>query len=253
MRMEIDAAGEDPVKGRTTPYASFTARVRALVIDSAVVAALIAAVVFLDIPFSEVQGSGPVLLSLLLATLLLYEPLWVWRRGATIGHRRANIRVVSDRTGGSPSFFQAFCRYLIKSTLGLASFATMSLTRRHQAIHDRLTSTTVQVADITQAHAHDVRWERGDVDEVVSVPGWRRFILILLYGAGTTIAVMAVASIVTLRMCDNAQCTRSGEWVLNALSVVWLLAMIAILILGWQGRLVGARSRSSEGFVPPAI
>jgi uncharacterized RDD family membrane protein YckC len=60
---------------------------------------------------------------------------------------------VDARTGSWPSFGRAFVRFLIKTILGVISFFTMELSRRHQAVHDLLTHTTVHVV----AESEEVR------------------------------------------------------------------------------------------------
>lgn len=49
----------------------------------------------------------------------------------------------------------AFARYIIKVVLGLPSFISMAFTSRHQAVHDVLTRTTVQIRDLTLAVPDD--------------------------------------------------------------------------------------------------
>jgi hypothetical protein len=65
-----------------------------------------------------------------------------------------NLRVVDDNTGGNPGLMKALGRFLIKGLLGVASFVSMSLARRHQALHDMMTRSTVQVRDPSKAAPH---------------------------------------------------------------------------------------------------
>ena len=67
-------------------YASFGARLRALVADAAVVAFLVVVLVLGSELARDVPGSGRVFVALLFAVVLFYEPVQVWRYGATIGH-----------------------------------------------------------------------------------------------------------------------------------------------------------------------
>src|SRR5215217_4317487 len=100
----------------------------------------------------DVPGSGRVVIVALLGVVLLYEPILVSVRGATIGHRRVDLQVVTG-SGHRPGFGRALARYLIKAILGIPAFLTMMLTRRHQALQDILTGTTVQVRDPENAAA----------------------------------------------------------------------------------------------------
>ena len=88
------------------------------------------------------------------ATLLLYEPVMVAWVGGTLGHWALNLRVVDNRTEGNPGLVKAVGRWLLKGLLGVFTFLSMSLTRRHQALHDLLTATTVQIRDPSKAAPH---------------------------------------------------------------------------------------------------
>ena len=71
--------------------------------------------------------------------------------GSTVGHYLCNLRVVDNKTGGNINFFKAVLRTLLKAVLGWLSFVTMATTRRHQAIHDLATNSTVQIRNAAQA------------------------------------------------------------------------------------------------------
>src|SRR5258705_2705070 len=164
-------------------YATFTLRARALVIDSAVLAGCLVLLVIASAFIENVPGSGRLLLAGIFGLVFLYEPILVSRNGATIGHRRVNIRVVSLGSDRPPVFVVAFARFVIKAFLGLPSFFTMAFTRRHQAIHDVLTRTTVQVRDHSIASLDDFVEERpsSDADLAAMPPWWRRVAVIAVY------------------------------------------------------------------------
>jgi len=77
---------------------------------------------------------------------ILYEPLLVSSRGATIGHAFLGLEVLTGR-GERLSFAQALARALLKGSIGVASFLWMAMTMRHQALHDVATRSTVRVVD----------------------------------------------------------------------------------------------------------
>jgi uncharacterized RDD family membrane protein YckC len=148
----------------TPVYATFGQRLRALVIDLAILVGAIVAIVVVGDMTRHLPGSGRVLVVALYA-LILYEPLMVWHYGATIGHRVTNLHVVYDATGGKPGFLRASARFVLKTVLGLPSFLTMAITRRYQAVHDALTHTTVQIRDMSLARPgdyHEARVEPTD-------------------------------------------------------------------------------------------
>lgn len=238
MADESDESAAGPV------FATFTLRVRALVIDSAVVAAGLAIIVVLSSFVDHVPGSGRVLVAAIFGLLFLYEPVLVWRYGATLGHHRTNIRVVSDSSGGPPSLPTSFARFYIKLFLGLPSFVTMAFTRRYQAFHDVLTGTTVQIRDlslITEADCVEERHEGPDPN--TPVPAWRRFLGILIYATLSFFVFGALFGMVLGAEClaDDAACSANESIIVNVLSLVWLASIIMILVGGWRGRLPGFR------------
>jgi uncharacterized RDD family membrane protein YckC len=222
-------------------YATFTRRFRALVIDDAIIAGLCIAVFFLGDAFRGVAGATHVTWLLMLAVLLLYEPLLITRRGATAGHSMARIQVVDATTGRWPSFGRAFVRYLVKLVLGVASFFTMALSRRHQAVHDMITHTTVQVAPTAAVEFHV---ERADEPDIVMPSRVRRFAVIVVYLVGVFIVYGLSVSIADSTGCVRDQRCSAGTWVaLRVIGWAWLALSGATIIAGWRGMLVGARRR----------
>lgn len=108
-------------------------RIYALLIDTLLISFIILIAPTLGI-------SGVVYMVICIAALLLYEPLSVVKWGQTMGHRLLGIKVV-DVDGQTPSFFQAFGRWIVKGVLGLWSFITMMANGK--AVHDMFTNTQV--------------------------------------------------------------------------------------------------------------
>ncbi|MBW8854759.1 MAG: RDD family protein, partial [Bradyrhizobium sp.] len=159
--------------------ATFTRRFRAYVIDTACIAGLWIVLFFLGDAASDIPGATQVAWLLMFAAYLLYDPILVSRRGATVGHAAAQLRVVDVRTGRWPSFARAFGRSLVKSTLAMISFFTIELSDRHEAVHDMVTHTTVQVA--ASVEQVDSVIEPGDEPDVVLPSRMRRAAVIALY------------------------------------------------------------------------
>ena len=135
-------------------YANFPGRLNAMSADL-VVLVLFSIVVFAS--SSVVQSVESLRIGLVVAwwlTLVLYEPLFVSLGGGTIGHRLMNLQVVDNRTGGKVSPLKAVVRYVIKAFLGVLSFFTMNLSRRHQALHDLLTNSSVRIRNPAKAQPH---------------------------------------------------------------------------------------------------
>ena len=225
-------------------YATFTLRARALVIDAAVVAAFLAILVIVSSFVDQVPGSGRIMLAAILGVVFFYEPVLVWRYGATIGHRRTNIRVVSDVSGGPPSFPKAFSRFLVKALLGLPSFVAMVFTRRHQALHDVVTGTTVQIRDRSLAAPDDFLEERETPDvDIPRVPAWRRALGVMIYGSLSYVLLAIISAAVLGAEClaDDSACTGVEDTLAGILSLAWLAIAVLIMVVGWRGRLPGFR------------
>jgi uncharacterized RDD family membrane protein YckC len=125
-------------------YARIWPRVKAMLIDGVVLggAFFLSAVVG-----ANIEGAGPVAFVVWVAFWVLYDPVMVTSTGGSIGHHVQNLRVVSDKTGGNPSFLRAFVRNVVKGVLGLLSLLAMAGSSRQKAIHDDIAGTTVQARD----------------------------------------------------------------------------------------------------------
>lgn len=234
-------------------YATFSRRVRAMVLDSFVLVAALAVVVFLVATVQFGQSVRLTLFVALVAAAILYEPVAVSYWGRTIGQRLCNLRVVAPTPSERLPLWKAFLRWLLKGLTGLASFATMGATQRNQALHDLPFKTTVQVADPAKARAQDFILERTMVIPGELPPRWRRALAIggywLLLFLLLSLATISVAS----QSCiDNGPCDRAERHVLEVIYTAWLAACIATALFGWQGRLLGARRRSVPSELPPS-
>ena len=65
-----------------------------------------------------------------------------------------NLQVVDNGTQGPVSLAKALARFWLKALLGIFSFFTMSFSRRHQAVHDILTNSSVRIRDAAKAPPH---------------------------------------------------------------------------------------------------
>jgi uncharacterized RDD family membrane protein YckC len=230
-------------------FGSFGLRLRALVTDSVVLAfALVAIVMFISVA-EAIPGSGRVGVIGMFGLLLLYEPILVTRRGATVGHRRANLHVVYDRTGDRPGFVRAFVRFVLKTILGPPSFLLMALTRRHQALHDRLTGTAVRIRDPELAHEADIAWERTaeELEPVGASSRIRRVVVILAYLVLVFVVIMVLTWTLVSGACVlESRCTPGDDRTQDVLGLAWIVASIWCVIAGWRGRLWGCRPRKRD-------
>lgn len=235
-----------------TRYATFTSRMRAALIDTFVVATALVAIFMIGDAAADVPGSGRVAVLLIFGLALLYEPLLVWRRGATIGHRRNHLMVVSEATGRSPGLARAFLRYLVKAIFGIVSFGTMPLSRRHQAVHDWVTRTTVRVAPGAEELVEEFHLELSDGPDELSPSRSRRALVGLAYLIALLVANGIAVSIVDPERCARARsCDGATTLMLRALGVTWIALSCATIIAAWKGLLWGARRRPASRAAAP--
>jgi hypothetical protein len=155
---------------------------------------------------------------------------------------------VVDDGGGNVNFLKAVARVLIKSLLGWYSFVAMAMTYRHQAVHDLMTSSTVQIRDLTKAQPHHFRGRR----ETILSPGMpslvRRSAIIVAYLLSwfmlfsLAMASLPPVGLVSRQCIDGEPCSTMEFVVLTLLWVAWAGTSIWTAIAGWQSRLLGARA-----------
>jgi uncharacterized RDD family membrane protein YckC len=239
--MSDQAPAEETPALRPAPPArstTFTRRFRALVIDYACVWGLCLALFFLGDAASSIPGVTRLTWLLMLAAVLLYDPVLVSRRGATVGHLVARLSVVDVRTGHWPSFARAFGRSFIKLTLGIASIFTMELSRRRQTVHDMLTHTTVRVAE--SAELVELGVEQVDEPDVVMPSGFRRATVIVIYLVAVLLGSNLLIAGVYQLLCSGT-CGAGPQGLLEAIAFGWLALSAWVIIVGWKGLLLGAR------------
>jgi uncharacterized RDD family membrane protein YckC len=235
-------------------YATFTSRFRAVVTDTALLVAGMVVVLIGGALADGVPGSGRVAWLLIFGLTFLYEPLLVWHRGATVGHARNHLCVVADRTGRRPGFGRAFARYIVKLVLGVPSFVTMALTRKHQAVHDVLTGTTVQLAATAAAEEQEFHFERVEDSTVVLPSKLRRTTIMVVYLLSLFILYSVVLAAIDPEGCGrNQSCVGLQRTVVEGAALGWLSISIAAVVASWKGLLPGARRAQHIPSVPPVV
>jgi uncharacterized RDD family membrane protein YckC len=135
-------------------YANFPRRLKGLTVDLLVIVSFSMVVAVLAPLVQESEALRVALVLVWWLGFIFYEPFSVWLLGGTIGHRAMNLCVVDNRTGQNISPIKALIRLFVKGFLGLLSFLTMTFTRRHQAVHDILTNTSVRIRNPKRAMRH---------------------------------------------------------------------------------------------------
>ena len=227
-------------------YARFSRRFRGIFIDWAITlvvifgALLVASTVAAD---SVSRALGIVVI----ATLLLYEPVLVSFTGGTVGHHLTNLRVVDDATGGNVGFLKACARLLLKSLLGWYSFVVLAATRRNQAIHDLVTRSTVQIRDPAKARPGQFVTERAEPAAARMPAPWERVLTICVYLVLLFVASAGAAMILESRPClGGSHCSGADRIFELVLDTAVLLLMAVIIASGWRGKLFGARAHRAS-------
>lgn len=242
----IESEGQQAVDPRR--YARFTRRLQGIAIDFilflvALIGALQIAVLLNNDSLARVVGVTFV------AGFLLYEPLSVSLVGGTIGHYLSNLRVVDDRSHGNVSLAKAVARVVIKAALGWYSFISMAAARRHQAMHDLLTRSTVQIRDPTKARPSDYSRERVELSRPGMPSRVRRLVVIAGYLLAAFVILAFVLHVLVLAGVYSRDCIRynlctGGDRLADIAAGIAVLVLSALCIgLGWRGRLGGARQR----------
>jgi uncharacterized RDD family membrane protein YckC len=259
MSVEADvgaSAGSREAAGRPY-YARFSRRLRAIVIDWILALGLIFGALSIAASARNDDLSRPLGI-LVVAVLLLYEPVLVSVTGSTLGHYAANLRVVDDRHGGNPGFGKALARSALKAVLGWYSFLVIAATRRNQALHDLLTRSTVQIRDRAKARPHHYVTERRDLTAAGMPSGPRRLAVVCAYLLFVTVVYVVVLIVGAAAGAYSADCIdpegavlthpafrpacSAGENLLLSMSgLIWLAVCAACIGWGWRGKLFGAR------------
>ena len=225
-------------------YARFSRRFKAVVVDWMLATALLFGALALASNVAS-DGLSRSLGIAVVVILLLYEPVLVWRTGGTLGHIWTNLRVVDDR-GGNLSFAKALARFAVKSVLGWYSFVVMAATRRNQAVHDLLTRSTVQIRDPAKAKPGQFITERREEDPTMP-SRLRRALVAAIYLALSLFLYLGVLAVLVRvgamsRACLYQDICNGSDHIVDSAAAVALLLMIAlVVVMGWRGRLPGAR------------
>jgi uncharacterized RDD family membrane protein YckC len=105
--------------------------------------------------------------------------------------------------------------------------------------HDKLTHTTVQIRGFDRALAGDYHAERvQDAPDPAMPSPLRRIIIIVLYSAG--LFLIGIIEVVLFAALFHA---RDLDVLNNLFALFWIAGTLWVVIVGWQGLLIGARRR----------
>ncbi|MFM2399344.1 MAG: hypothetical protein RL341_1501 [Pseudomonadota bacterium] len=225
-------------------YPRLIRRVQAVLIDEF----LIFLSVFLCLIVGTNAGVQSVVgkVMLIAVPIFILDPVLTSFTGGTIGHHLRGVRVAKLDGVTRINIFAATLRFVVKIVLGWLSFLIVPASRRHQAIHDKLVKSVVVLKTTDGLPSYDVLQERSGEDHQYLYPSkLKRIFFIGLYTVTATL-VLGIGSALLLsdRCLDNSgACNYVEQLASIALSIVWLLAVGSVIVLGWTGRLWGARKK----------
>jgi uncharacterized RDD family membrane protein YckC len=218
-------------------YATFSPRLRAAVYDGAVRMVGVAVLMVVLMSTQSVPGAGVVAAAGVIGLLLLYEPLMVWRSGATLGHRRCNVHVVDDATGEAPTFIRALARFGFKTVLNAFNFYPRFFGVSDRALHDQLTNTSVRIRDLQRADPEHYFIARSTADLAMQTSASRRVMMIV-----GNVVILAVVCTVGAAFFISADCVKyytcaaAETRAIGAGVTVWVLASALMAVAVWRAR-----------------
>jgi len=225
-------------------YPRLIKRVRAVLIDSVVVplAAVASFAAGYGLGVTETWARA---LFVAIPILALEPGLVAWTRG-TIGHHIVGIQVTKSDGVSKLNFFVASIRTAVKFILGWFSFIFVLTTSRHQAIHDLVVASVVTHRDVRDLPDFEVLSERHVESEgFVYPPRWRRALIVVGYCLLITVVLGVVVALGMSESCSMSnRCTKADSLLSLTIEIVWLLGFGAAIVLGWSGRLPGARRKA---------
>ena len=118
----------------------------------------------------------------------------------------------------------------------------MAVTSRHQAVHDLLTGSTVQIRDPSKASLAHYVAERTELP-VTSKASRTRRILVTLFYLFFTFVLMGLAGVaLESRAClDFGKCSQADDSINLVVGLVGFGVMMMLIVQGWRSRLYGCR------------
>lgn len=228
-------------------YPRLIRRVRAVLVDSVILIALVVVWLF-TLPL--VADSHPAAkIGPLALAIVFVEPVMVSLTGGTPGHHLMGLKIQSAGSGRRIGILRATVRALLRGIVGWLSFALVLTTRRHQALHDLVVRTVVVLRDPMQVPRTERFQERQPEESRYNYPPRKRrafvifvyLVAILFLSAATNLAAVSDSCLNGLR------CGRADSVIAYLNSTLTLIALGASIVFGWRGQLLGCRrSRSLD-------
>jgi hypothetical protein len=184
----------------------------------------------------------------LILPFFILEPVLIALTGGTIGQHIKGIKVQSYTSGKNLNILLASIRFVIKALTGWWSFILVLTTKRHQALHDVISMSTVVNKTSDKLPATEALPERTFQEEGYLHPSRKlRASMILVYSFFSSIALAALLNLLISREClEFNLCKTIERTTASVLSILWFFTIGLIIVLCWHGRLVGCRRKRSD-------
>lgn len=227
-------------------YPRLVKRLQGVFIDGFVVP-LCAMATLVALTYAGVESTWIKVLGPLLVVLVL-EPVAVSATGGSIGHHIVGLRVRKERADERISLLAAIVRFVVKALFGLPAFFVAFVNRRRQGLHDLAARSLIIYKSTENLPAYELMPARTREDEDRAYASvWRRILVIVLYWVLLYIAANVLGYVILWGPCFESEIACSPMQMRGMMAVLVLLAcsLIVVAVLGWRGRLYGARKRAS--------
>lgn len=227
-------------------YPRFLRRLQAVMIDSIILVSLVMGSLIIAASFGVTGRDAAILIVVM---TLLWEPLCISITGGTIGHHLIGLRVVNRSNGKNLNLFASMIRFIVKFLLGNVSIAFVFITQYHQAIHDGLARSVVLVKHPeTKPNYECLPARQLESSNYSYPPVWRRSSMIVLYNIALILLIGTATGLLLPAEClVYGSCTVEQNAMLTAWQLLWMVAVVAIIVLCWKGRLFGCRRKAIKG------
>lgn len=222
-------------------YPRLIRRIQAVLIDSLILPIAVISALY----FSTALGveAGSLKIAVVVGVVFFLEPVLVSVTGGTIGHHINNLKIRRSGADKRLNIILASIRYVVKMILGLPSLAFVLISRRHQAIHDKLSNSVVVHKSLSGVPEHERIPERTRAAEQQGYTRKRRRIVVIL---AFWFLFLLVVNIINYGLLSNAcfllnQCNETEHKIQVISTSLWMASLIIFAFLGWTGRLYGCR------------
>lgn len=231
---------------RQINFANFSRRIQAATLDGMILFILFLSLTFL-IAQTELNPYSKV--SLFLLPMLMLEPILVSFTGASIGHHLKMLRVENNQTGKNLNLISAFIRFISKTLLGWFSLLFIFTTKRHQALHDKISGSVVVMNKAAKAKGIMGTPERIIKETEFHYPSsLRRIITIIFYIFAIIVFLSLLSGLFTSEEClFHDRCSAIDLMVMNILGLIMFVMLAFVIVQGWRARLWGCKRSKLEG------